>query len=181
MKQAFNRSLINNYSWLPKGINSSILNINAKGRWSMITAVWWDGEFIVQIFNSTINSQLFQQFLCVLNYALKYEIKNCIQNVIICMDNAAIHTSKSTIKVLSNMKHKTNFFPPYWPHLAPVELFFKLIKSKIRSNYSKIQLDFSGTSGRDWICKVWSAITTQAVKKIWICFIKQAKKWILNH
>ena len=58
----------------------------------MITALWWDGEFIIQNFNSTINSQLLQQFLCVLNYALKYEIKNCIQNVIIYMVNAAIHT-----------------------------------------------------------------------------------------
>ena len=45
-KQVFNRSLTNNYSWMPKGVINSILNINVKGRWSIIAAIWIDREFL---------------------------------------------------------------------------------------------------------------------------------------
>ena len=60
MKQIFNRSLRSNYSWLPVGKTNPIININAKGRWSVIAAIWSDGEFIIQILNSTVTSDLFQ-------------------------------------------------------------------------------------------------------------------------
>ena len=130
-KQVFNRSLTNNYSWLPKGISNSILNINATGRWSIIVAIWWDGEFLVQIRKSTIDSELFQQFLCILNYVLNFTMKTKTQTVVLNIDNASTHVSERTKKVLSKMNCWVNFLPPYCPHLAPVELFFKILKLKL--------------------------------------------------
>ena len=50
---SFNRKLVNNYSWFPKSKTSSIINIEASGRWSMITAFLSNGQFIAMLFNST--------------------------------------------------------------------------------------------------------------------------------
>ena len=73
MKPVFNRSLKSNYSWLPIGKTNSIININAKGRWSVVVGLWSDGEFLIQIFNSTVTSDLFREFIWVLTFALKYK------------------------------------------------------------------------------------------------------------
>ena len=146
MRLAFNRSLVNNYSWLPKGVSSSILNINAKGRWSIIAVICCDGELLIQIFKSTIDSELFLQFLCILNYALKATVKYWIKNVVLNLDNASIHSSEKTKKLLTLMKYNVNYLLPYCPHLAPVELLFKIIKTKVRWNYSNVELDFSKNS-----------------------------------
>ena len=56
-----------------------------------------------------------------------------IQNVILNMDNASIHTSDKTKKLLALFEYEVKFLPPYTPKLAPVELFFNIIKQKIRS------------------------------------------------
>ena len=124
-KQVFNRSLTNNYSWLPKGISNSILNINATGRWSILVAIRWDGEFLVQIHKSIIDSELFQQFLCILNYVLNFTMKTNSQTIVLNIDNASTNVSERTKMVLSKMNCWVNFLPPYCPHLAPVELFFQ--------------------------------------------------------
>ena len=180
MRLAFNRSLVNNYSWLPKGTSSSILNINAKGQWSIIAAICCDGECLIQIFKSTINSELFQQFLCILNYVLKTTNKIWIKNVVLNLDNASIHSSEKTKKLFELMKYNVNYLPPYCPHLAPVELLFKIIKTKVRSYHSDIELDFSRNSGRDCLFQVCSTITANEIKRLWSLFIKQAKICIIN-
>ena len=48
------------------------------------------------------------------------------------LDNASYHSSKNTKERLVNLEFNTKFLPPYYPNLAPVEQFFKLLKSKIR-------------------------------------------------
>ena len=93
MKLVFNHNLVNSYSWLPKGITSSIININSKGRCSVVAAILSNGEYILQIFKSTIDSRLFWQFLWILNYAVKSTIKKRKDDIIINMDNAATHVS----------------------------------------------------------------------------------------
>ena len=65
---SFNRKLVNNYSWLPKSKTTSIINIEASGRWSMITAFLSNGQFIALLFNSTITSLEFSEFLWVLKH-----------------------------------------------------------------------------------------------------------------
>ena len=142
MKLVFNRSLRSNYSWLPIGKTNPIININAKGRWSIIAAIWSDGEYIIQILNSTITSNQFQEFIWILSFALKQTMQTRIQNVILNMDNASIHTSDKTKKLLALFEYEVKFLPPYTPKLAPVELFFNIIKQKIRSYWWKKIIDF---------------------------------------
>ena len=181
MKQAFNRSLKNNYSWLPIGTTSSIININAKGRWSIIAAIGSDGEFIVQIVNSTVNSNYFQEFIWIMNYAFDITMKKQLENICLIMDNATIHTWENTKILLSNLKLNVRYLPPYSPKLAPVELFFNIIKQKIRANYSEEQIDFDKKSGQDCIYRSTNAVSKSNVKSLWIAFAKQAKLWILEN
>ena len=56
MSVLFNRSLKSEYSWLPKGKTSSIINNFAKGRYSMISAILTNGEFICSIIDETENT-----------------------------------------------------------------------------------------------------------------------------
>ena len=52
MNEYFNWELKNEYSWLPKEITSLIMNIAATGRWTMISALLSNREFISFITNN---------------------------------------------------------------------------------------------------------------------------------
>ena len=181
MKHHFSRLLKCNYSWLPKGFTSSIINLNARGTCSMIAALCSDGEFILQIVRSTINQEIFQNFIWIMNFILKNSIKDQIENVIINLDNASIHTSKQTKKLLYALKLKVSYLPPYSPKLAPVELFFNIIKSKIRSNFSNQIIDFSKESGLNWIYESLKDVANYQLVQLWIRMINQAKQWIIRY
>ena len=62
----FNRDLKKQYSWLPKGITSPIINTIATGRCWMITSILSNGEFLSLIFNNTGNSSKFCDFLWII-------------------------------------------------------------------------------------------------------------------
>ena len=181
MKLVFNHNLVNSYSWLPKGITSSIININSKGRCSVVAAILSNGEYILQIFKSTIDSRLFWQFLWILNYAVKSTIKKRKDDIIINMDNAATHVSETTKKLLKLMKYPVQYLPPYWPHLAPIELFFIVIKTIIGSKFWNEIIDYNKNSGRDWIFRSWCSIDSKIISGLWICFVKDAKKCIISN
>ena len=53
------------------------------------------------------------------------------------LDNASIHLSKETQAIFRQINLPTLFLPPYSPTLAPIKLFFRYLKSKIRSIKSK--------------------------------------------
>ena len=141
MEHHFSRLLKCNYSWLPKGFTSFIINLNARGTCRMVAALCSDGEFLLQTVRSTINLKKFQIFIWIENFFFN-SIKDRIENIIINLGNASIHTSNKKKKLLYVLKLKASYSPPYSPKLAPVELFFNIIKSKIRSNFSNQIIDF---------------------------------------
>ena len=51
----------------------------------------------------------------------------------VVLDNARVHKTSEVIHKISNTFENVAFIPPYTPQFAPVELFFGMIKSKIRS------------------------------------------------
>ena len=99
MKHHFNRSIKNSYSWLPKGRSSSIINLNKRGAWSIIAALWSDREYIIQAVKSTINQLKSQQFIYIINYYLQSALKSEIRKVNLSIDNASTHTSSDTRKL----------------------------------------------------------------------------------
>ena len=146
----FNRDLKKNYSWLPKGCTGSIINLNTKGFCSIIVALFSNGEYILQIVASTIYQTKFQEFLCIVHFVVKTQMKDDMERIIITLDNASVHTSLNIKRLFEYLNFQTSFLPPYSPKLPTVELFFNIIKAKIRSLWAEIDIDFSKNSGRDW-------------------------------
>ena len=58
----FNRELKNQYYWLPKGLTSSVVSTFVTGRWSMISVIMSNGEFILLIIEDTENTKKFWDF-----------------------------------------------------------------------------------------------------------------------
>ena len=67
------------------------------------------------------------------------------------LDNAPIHLSKETQAIFRQISLPTLFLPPYSPTLAPVELFFRYLKSKIKSVKSKNKTVYGTKSGDNTI------------------------------
>ena len=180
MKHHFSRSVNKNYSWLPKGWSSSIVNLNKKGSWSMIAALWWDGEFLIQIVKSTVNQSKFQKFFCILNFWLNSLMKSEKENIIVNLDNASIHTSALTRRLFWAFGIKVWFLPPYSPKLAPIEILFNIIKTKIRSFRNIKCIDFEKDSGVKWIFDSIKTIKRDQLIQIWLKVIKNSKAIIIN-
>ena len=131
---AFSRDLKQNYSWLPKGSTSQVINLNISGTWSIIAGIWLDGQFLWMLVHSTVDSKIFQKYMSILKYAISKRDKLKNLQVTITLDNATIHNSDSTIERLKQLCLNVDFLPAYSPMLAPVEIFFKQLKSKFRSS-----------------------------------------------
>ena len=69
-------------------------------------------------------------------------------NVWVTLDNALVHTSEERLKYLKSLNAISHFLPPHSPELAPVELFFRLIKRKMLKQYSTKIINFDRQSGR---------------------------------
>ena len=58
-------------------------------------------------------------------------------------DNASIHWSNSTIKLVKEIEIHCKFLPAYSPMLAPVELFFRMVKNKLIVNLINQEIWFN--------------------------------------
>ena len=167
----FNHKLVKNYSWLEKGKNQQIMNLFAQNSCSMITGFTNDGEFIGMIVKKSVTSDEVNDFLSILTYALTHKNKHKLRDILFTMDNAAIHWSAKTKSHYENLGLKVAYLPPYWPALAPVELLFKIIKTKIRSMSYSNNVDYLKDSGTDLIIKAMASLEPTKISSIWRSFI----------
>ena len=128
----FNRDLKRQYSWLSKGVTSSIICTVAAGMWSMISAILANWEFLCLITENKGNAQNFWDFLYILVFAIENTKMRQISEWIITLDNASTHHAKYSISKYAELNVNIIFLPRYSPILAPVELFFRMVKNKIR-------------------------------------------------
>ena len=59
------------------------------------------------------------------------------------LDNTSIHCSKGSLKTVETIDINWLFLPAYLPMLAPVELFFRAVKNKMRMNLSNNRICFN--------------------------------------
>ena len=88
-------------------------------------------------------------------------------NTVLSLDNAPTNCSETPINFLKNQGFNTIFLQAYSPQLAPVEVLFSILKTKIRSweEYSKI--DFNKMSGMNWIFSCMSTIDISKSARLW--------------
>ena len=70
-----------------------------------------------------------------------------ISEWIVTLDNASIHQAKKSIKAIKKLNINVIFLPPYSPMLVPVELFFSMIKIKIRKQLHNKMYDLVISKG----------------------------------
>ena len=146
----------------------------------MISAIMSNGDFIWLIINDTGNTKKFWDFLCILYYAINYDNMRNISECVIMLDNASIHCSKGSLKTVEAIGINWLFLPAYSPMLAPVELFFRAVKNKMRMNLSNNKICLNNPKDRIYIYDTIRYIDWEWIRSLWKQFVKNAKNAILR-
>ena len=179
-ESSFDRSIRSNYSWLPRGADSSIINDRVKGKATLILGTWNTGEWIGVVIIGTVDSIKFCIFMKLLELIVKAVYSNDDKMLTVLIDNAKTHTSKLTRKIISKLAFKTRYLAPYWPEVAPVEQAFGLVKSKLRAYNPDSEVNFDKQSGAKIILKFLASISPSSWLKAWLDTVRESKKTILH-
>ena len=131
---SYTRSIKMDYSWLPRGYSNAIVNTHWRGRVVVIFALISSGEWIAFLGNKTTNSWNFIKFIFILSKYWEMWLNLKENEVIITLENAAIHRSSRKKWAAEFLKTPLHFPPPYSPNLAPTEWIFGLSKRMIATN-----------------------------------------------
>ena len=93
-------------------------------------------------------------------------------------NNASIHTSNKTLKTMEHLSINCQFLPAYSPSLAPVELFFRIVKNKLRKTIQSEGIWFKKLIDRVKIYNFIENSEKKRIQELRIEFIKNAKKTI---
>ena len=179
-ESSFDRSIKNLYSWLPNNENAPILNENIKGKATLILGTWSTGEWFAVVIIGTVDSFKFWIFFKLLELVLKEAYEDIQALPIVVLDNAPIHSSKLSKRILKNLYYEVRFFAPYWPEVAPVELAFKKIKSKLRSLGGTAVINFDNEKGIAKIFQLLQTIELASTVQDWINTVKVSKESIIK-
>ena len=174
-ESSFDRSVRRDFSWLPKGKGGSILNSTISNKSNLILSVFSNGGWICMIKDETTKSRDFWIFLAALWMIVRSKSENENLQLTVVLDNAKIHHSWLTTKLINILNLNIVYLPAYSPELAPVELWFKGVKSIIRSNPIIDKFDFSKEEGVASIMIGLMKLKKEYMQKCWIDSIKQAK------
>ena len=115
---------------------------------SLLSATSSNGSSFTTAYSSTVDSSIFLWFIkSLFEYYSKRIIRDCWE-VLVIMDNCPYQTSNSTIDQLKKWRINALYLPPYWQELAPVELMFRSLKSKLKSIREKMHKVL--IAGRNW-------------------------------
>ena len=179
-ESSFDRSVRENYSWLPTGIGGSIIGEPVGERSNLILSILPNGAWIAMIQDGTTDSQAFSFYLAVLSQLIEKSNKSNANIVKILIDNAAIHHSVATNRALRAFGIEAIYLPAYWSELVPVELWFKAVKSAIKKRYTFEKMKFSKESGKKAIITSLSWISREYMQRWWLEAINKLKEWIYN-
>jgi len=117
-------------TWAPVGQTPAVKGTGKRESIGMISAVSMRGLMHWMVFEGTMNSELFTEYLD----RLIYDIKG---KVFLIVDRAGYHTSKETREWVKKHENRIELFflPPYSPDLNPDEWVWKNVKN---DNIAKI-------------------------------------------
>ena len=177
---SFSRSVKNNCSWLPKRKSMSIKNTLCKRSTNILLAFSIDGRWFWMILSESSTHFTFCIFLFLLQNYVRFVWGNVKFPIKVMLDNTSIHLTSGTMKIAQYLKMELNYLPPYWPHLAPIELIFGALKKRITSIKIGEAIDFAKPSGKRFIIECLSQNGRDKWKNLWIHFIKEAKRIIIE-
>lgn len=116
------------YGWARRGIQVFGEVCGKKfARESFVAAKRGTQVFAPLCFQGTCNTKLFNAWV------EKFLVPELIPGQVVIMDNATFHKSDIVRKLIERAGCKLLFLPPYSPDLNPIEKFWALFKSRVRS------------------------------------------------
>ena len=128
-----NRATFKHYGWTKIDDDQSIISIIFQDSFKIIAAIFSNGTYFVKISNENTTSDYFCEFITDLNKHIKSKAYFFKKNMIALLDNARVHKTSAAISKMTTVFENVSFLLAYTPQFAPVELFFAMIKCKIRS------------------------------------------------
>jgi transposase len=112
--------------------------------WSILLAYTINGYILTVMFQGSINSERFDEF--VIEYVLLLCTPFLGHNSVLVMDNASIHKSQRLVKACYQAGVLLQYIPPYSLDFNPIEESFGDLKAWIRRNWKHITdyQDFEG-------------------------------------
>ena len=130
--------------------------------------------------NNTTNSNNFRKFIFLLNKFVLKAIPFASRPVIITLDNAAIHLTKSVLRFAGMSGFEIVSLPPYSPHLAPWENIFAIVKRKLSTQNILPWLNFAKPTGKKVIFEALKEIGSQLGVRLWRKFIENTMASVLT-
>ena len=179
-ESSFDRSMKREYSWLPIGRSSALLNQNITGKSSLILGVSNRGSWFALVKESTMDARWFWIYLKLIEKAFRDQINEWPTIPVVIIDNAPTHTAKLTKKIADTLSFEIKYLPPYWPEVASVEQSFNAIKSKFKSRHAATFIKFDSERGAQMILDWISSIQLKSWLDPWLNVCKEWRTTILK-
>ena len=131
---SINRHIKWNYSWSLKAQAKECTNSPFSGSMSIVMSIYSNGAWISNLTNQTIDGQKFTIFLNNLDMWIQSNKLFGFNDVVIILDNSSVHKVKGVKPKLSKMKVKVISLAPYCLQLAPIKMYFGILKRRLYQN-----------------------------------------------
>lgn len=177
---SINYNTVENYSWSPIGMSSSISNQPFKGA---INFIWWitsRGDWFSLWKTSRTNSSHFVNFLeaCFTYLSSKYQLEYAKIGVI--LDNCAVHRSKWVTSFTKKQSINLAFLPAYSPELAPVETVFAKLKRDMVTMAKGKVVRLDKDAGTTLITAAMLRVSCIYVKSLWRRWLRTVDLFVTN-
>ena len=125
----FNSTNFRRRGWSMKNDKLTLVSKPVVPRLAVIAAVNQFGRMVASVCNHDTNSIIFGNFLHHLAEILSKEDPNFRKHSVILIDNAAYHSSCSSLEMLSRYNIPILFLGSYSYLMAPIELYWGLFKN----------------------------------------------------
>ena len=131
---SINRHIKWNYLWSLKGQAKECTNSPFSGSMSIVMSICSNGAWMSYLTNQTFDGQKFTIFLNHLDIWIQRNKLLGFNDAVIILDNSSVHKVKGVKLKLSKLRMKVIFLAPYSPQLAPIEMYFGILKRRLYQN-----------------------------------------------
>ena len=167
------RNLKQQYSWIERGQSKWIRNSQFTDMIAIISTIFSWGTSFNGVFLWTINGELVKNYIENLISFISKRVDVKLSEVLLVLDNCPKHKWKQVSKFLREWGMNIVFLPGYAPELAPIEIMFKNLKSRVRSSKEKGYSKLISQNGTKTITSILRRISPVEVQKWWQQFYKE--------